>query len=146
MASGYSRPMHIRRAPALAVWLLATSLSAIAASDDTPDDAPPSEGVKNYDIGPRIVKQTKPRYPGRAFQKGLEGTVDVEFVIEATGEVRRARVISSMKPPRPDLEQATKELVEEALATVRKWRFEPALKDGQPVATVARAPVTFKRK
>jgi outer membrane biosynthesis protein TonB len=32
----------------------------------------------------------------------------------------------------------------EALKTTYEWSFEPAVRDGRPVATIAHAPVTFR--
>jgi protein TonB len=88
--------------------------------------------VYDYDTPVRILRQTKPRYPEDAFVKKVQGVVLIEFVIDSTGRVARARVIHSI----PLLDAA-------ALAAVRTWIFSPAIKRGRPVATVARAPVSF---
>ncbi len=89
--------------------------------------------VSDFDRPPRVLRQTKPRYPQEAFVKRVEGTVLVEFVIDAGGRVVTARVIQSI----PLLDAA-------ALEAVREWIFAPAFKHGQPVATAARAPVVFR--
>ena len=89
--------------------------------------------VLDYDQPPRPIKITKPQYPQEAFVKKIEGIVEVEILIDASGNVARARVVQSI----PALDQA-------ALQTVYQWRFSPAIKNGRPVATVARAPVTFR--
>src|SRR6185295_9574434 len=86
--------------------------------------------VLDYDQPPRPIKITKPQYPQEAFVKKIEGTVEVEILIDAGGNVARARVVQSI----PALDQA-------ALQTVYQWRFSPAVKNGHPVATIARAPV-----
>jgi protein TonB len=88
--------------------------------------------VYDYDTPVRILRQTKPRYPQDAFVKKVQGVVLIEFVIDSTGRVVRARVIHSI----PLLDAA-------ALEAVRDWIFSPAVKRGRPVATVARAPVSF---
>jgi TonB family protein len=59
--------------------------------------------------------------------------VEIEILIDADGNVTRARVIQSI----PALDQA-------ALQTVYRWRFTPAIKNGHPVATIARTPVMFR--
>jgi len=59
--------------------------------------------------------------------------VEVEFLIDVKGRVASTRIIRSV----PGLDEA-------AVECVRKWRFEPARKAGKVVATVARAPVTFR--
>lgn len=89
--------------------------------------------VLDYDRPPQPVKLTRPTYPQEAFVKKIEGVVEVEIVIDASGRVTRARVVKSI----PALDAA-------ALACVREWVFAPAVKGGRPVATVARAPVTFR--
>jgi len=89
--------------------------------------------VKDYDRPPRVIRQPKPRYPQDAFVNKVEGVVVVEILIDATGRVARVRVIQSI----PLLDAA-------ALEAVRQWAFQPAMKKGRPVATVALAPVGFR--
>jgi len=92
---------------------------------------PPSGG--DYDRPPRPIKIVKPKYPKEAFAKKIEGTVEVEILIDASGRVTRARIVKSV----PALDQA-------ALEAVYQWTFSPATKNGRPVATIARAPVMFR--
>jgi protein TonB len=89
--------------------------------------------VMDYDRPPRLLRQAKPVYPQDAFVRKVEGVVVVEILIDATGRVARVRVVQSV----PLLDAA-------ALAAVRQWVFEPAIKKGRPVSTVAIAPVTFR--
>jgi protein TonB len=89
--------------------------------------------VMDYDRPPRPIKMTQPIYPQEAFVKKIEGTVVVEIWIDIHGNVVRTRILQSI----PQLDAA-------AIATVKQWRFEPALKAGRPVMTAARAPVTFR--
>lgn len=89
--------------------------------------------VLDYDQGPRPIKLTRPAYPQDAFIKKIEGTVELEILIDSTGRVIQARVVHSI----PLLDAA-------ALATVKQWIFSPAIKGGRPVSTIARAPVTFR--
>jgi protein TonB len=89
--------------------------------------------VLDYDQPPRPVKITRPAYPQEAFIKKIEGVVELEILIDATGRVVHARVVKSI----PLLDHAAKE-------TVFQWQFSPAMKKGRPVATRANAPVTFR--
>jgi len=89
--------------------------------------------VMDYDAAPRPIKITKPQYPQEAFVKKIEGTVLVEIYIDSQGRVVRARVIQSV----PLLDAA-------ALQTVYQWVFQPAVKHGRPVPTIAHAPVAFR--
>jgi periplasmic protein TonB len=89
--------------------------------------------VMDYDQPPRVIKLVQPRYPQEAFVKKIEGTVVLEILIDINGHVPRARVVQSI----PALDAA-------AIDTVKQWIFNPAVKHGHPVATIARAPVTFR--
>jgi periplasmic protein TonB len=89
--------------------------------------------VMDYDSAPRPIKITRPQYPQEAFVKKIEGTVIVEILIDSQGRVVRARVIQSV----PLLDAA-------ALQTVYQWIFQPAVKHGRPVPTIAHAPVAFR--
>jgi protein TonB len=89
--------------------------------------------VLDYDRPPRALRQPKPEYPPEAFVKKVEGVVTVEILIDATGRVARVRVVRSI----PLLDAA-------AVAAVRQWAFEPALRKGRPVATLAVCPVSFR--
>ncbi len=87
----------------------------------------------DYDEPPHITKQTKPIYPKKPFADGVQGTVEIEFVIDETGVVVDLHVVKSI----PALDEA-------ALECVKQWRFVPARKAGRPVASIASAPVTFR--
>jgi len=89
--------------------------------------------VLDYDSPPRVIKTPRPQYPQEAFVKKVEGTVIVEILIDSTGRVVRARILQSV----PLLDAA-------ALQCVYQWVFQPAVKHGRPVATIAHAPVQFR--
>lgn len=89
--------------------------------------------VMDYDSPPRPIKITRPQYPQEAFANKVEGTVLVEILIDSQGRVVRARVLESV----PLLDAA-------ALQTVYGWVFQPAVKHGRPVATLAQAPLAFR--
>jgi protein TonB len=75
------------------------------------------------------LKRTKtvgPEFPESARRKGITGWVEVVFTVTPKGTVADAEVRSSS--PEEVFDDA-------ALRAVKQWRFEPATKDGQPVAT-----------
>jgi TonB family protein len=75
------------------------------------------------------LKRTKtvgPEFPESARRKGITGWVEVVFTVTAKGTVADAEVRSSS--PEEVFDDA-------AVKAVKQWRFEPATKDGQPVAT-----------
>jgi protein TonB len=69
---------------------------------------------------PRAVKKEKPRPPSKGWKKIL----GVEVLVTRTGEVAEARV---RDPVAPEVDAAYVE-------AVKRWRFQPATRDGSPVA------------
>lgn len=73
--------------------------------------------------GPAHICRTN--YPPRAFQRGEQGVTVLAFEVSAMGTVRDLIVMSSSGSLDLDL-AATK--------CVSKWQYEPALKNGVPIA------------
>ena len=82
---------------------------------------------------PRPVKKAAPVYTDAMHANPVYGDVTIEVDLDAKGKVTNARVAKSLSP---DADQA-------ALASVQKWIFEPAAKDGLPVATHTRINIRF---
>jgi TonB family protein len=82
---------------------------------------------------PKIKKRVSPEWPDRARRAGLNGTVILECDLAVDGRISSAKVV---KGPRM--------LGEAAEAAVRKWRYEPAVKGGQPIAVMLTVTVTFR--
>lgn len=80
-------------------------------------------GGADSDIVPLV--RVDPEYPPRAKQQGVEGWVDLEFTITPVGTIQDARVIGSS--PSFVFDRA-------ALKAVRRWRYNPKLVNGAPVA------------
>lgn len=87
------------------------------------------------DTPPRPLAQVPPIYPLSARQSGIEGQVDLEFVVTREGRVTEIRVIES----RPG-----NIFVGAARAAVERWRFEPAQRGGEPVAVRVQVPLQFR--
>ena len=66
-----------------------------------------------------------PEYPPRARQRGIEGYVDLTFTIGPTGSVQQASVLGAN--PVGVFEEA-------ALRAVKRWRYNPKVENGVPVA------------
>jgi protein TonB len=80
--------------------------------------------------------QVKPRYPESARRRGIEGTVLLKMRITAQGRVENVQVVRSAGYP---------DLDESAMEAVRRWRFEPARRNGAAVAEDAvLLPVVFQ--
>jgi protein TonB len=73
----------------------------------------------------QLVSGSGPTYPTLAKAEGIEGAVVVRYGVSLDGRVINARIDSA--EPEGVFEDA-------ALKAVRSWRYNPALKDGEPVA------------
>lgn len=87
-----------------------------AAQPATP--TPRSESASAEPAAPtlRAVSTPAPNYPPEALRSGTSGEVQVEFTVSADGSVSAARVVRA-NPARV--------FDREAVAAVRRWRFEP---------------------
>ena len=70
------------------------------------------------------VRQDAPEYPSKAHSLGQEGWVVVSFIIDKTGNVRNPIVVDS---------NGLKDFELAALAAVRKFSYQPATLNGEPV-------------
>ncbi|HWM29447.1 MAG TPA: energy transducer TonB [Woeseiaceae bacterium] len=68
-----------------------------------------------------------PEYPARALSRGIEGWVQVQFTITATGGVKDAVVVAS-EPPRL--------FDEAALRSIARWRYNPRVEGGVAVERI----------
>jgi protein TonB len=82
---------------------------------------------------PRPLDTPAIPYPPDARRDGVEGQVVLVLRLDAAGAVRAVRVISA---PAPDLARAAEE-------GARRFRFSPALDEGEPVETEIRFTYTF---
>lgn len=90
--------------------------------------------VTELERRPEPISQVPPAYPAELRKARIEGVVALAFVLNETGKVEDARVESSTRP----------EFDKPALEAIRKWRFRPGLRDGQPVRTYVRVPMRFR--
>lgn len=72
----------------------------------------------------KVLKRVAPDYPADAMRRKQEGSVEVGYTVTREGKVTDVHVDSATAPGVFD---------EEAMAAVRKWRFDPRREDGVPV-------------
>lgn len=101
----------------------ATSVDADAAGD-----AGASVDIRSKAMAP-------PKYPADAAANRITGKVVLLIDVAADGSVADARVEKS--EPAGVFDQVT-------LDAVKRWKFEPAMQDGKPVAGRVRVPVSFE--
>lgn len=83
---------------------------------------------------PRPVSAPPPDYPRASIRRGERGEVVVLVKVGANGRVTDVELVSSSQHRRLD---------RAAMSAARRWRFEPALRDGQPVPGEIRVPFAF---
>jgi len=83
---------------------------------------------------PIPVSQPAPRYPQEALRLNAGGTVRVRVTVATDGSVDRLEVAES---------SGNRHLDRAAMEAVRRWRFQPAVRDGQPVVADVVVPIVF---
>jgi TonB family protein len=83
----------------------------------------------------RLVRMTRPAYPERAKQLGIEGTVLMRAVIGKDGSLLNLSVLN---------QQVDAELSKAALDAVSQWRYQPTLLNGEPVEVITTVTVNFR--
>ena len=81
-----------------------------------------------------IAHYVSPEFPSAARERALSGWVDVQFLVLIDGSVSDLSVVGA--DPAGAFEQS-------ATDAVRKWKYRPILRDGQPINQRARVRVRF---
>lgn len=107
-------------------WCLLFLMAGAWAGAQGQQDA--DAGEKVYDLGPgitqpRVTRQVMPHYPDTHGVK-LEGSITIALVVSSGGLPERPHVVKGIE----------KDIDQSALDAVTEWRFDPAKKDGKPVA------------
>lgn len=90
--------------------------------------------ITNDVVPPKALYAPNPEYSKEARKAGIEGTCVLDIVVGPDGSAHNIRVSRSLG----------KGLDEEAIEAVKHWKFQPAMKDGQPVAVAAKIEVSFR--
>jgi len=95
--------------------------------------APRYTPIHLVDSEPSVASEVKVPYPEEARRAGVEGTVVLSITIDDRGTVVEARIVSG---PGHGLDEAARD-------AIRKFRFRPAVKNGEPVSTELKYSYTF---
>ena len=87
------------------------------------------------DSRPRLIESVRIKYPREMLDRGVEGEVLLDVIIDTDGRVEVAGVISSTNP----------EFAHCAAEGVSKFVYETPLKNGKPVRARFALPVPFRR-
>jgi len=103
-------------------------------SAQSPKDSEAPLRVGNEVSRPEIIGQIRPQYTPEAKEKGVSGVVITEATIDREGCVRNVRVLKGLPF---GLDQA-------AVDALRRWTFEPAKVNGEPVRVYYVLTVNFQ--
>jgi TonB family protein len=99
-----------------------------------PDLAATPERVDGRMEPAMLMKEIRPVIPALARQQNLSGIVDLEATVDAEGKVTTVRVLSGHSA-----------LVSAARDAVMKWRYRPAILNGEPIETKVNVQVVFDK-
>jgi protein TonB len=114
---------------------------ALAVVDDprpiapAPEPPPPEAAPESTLAHAVLVHRPDPVYPRASLRLREEGTALLRIHVDETGAVRDVELVRSSGAVRLD---------RAAAEGVRSWRFQPARRDGAPIATSVLHQITFK--
>jgi TonB family protein len=83
---------------------------------------------------PRALQTPDPEYSEEARKAKYQGTVVLWLIVDPSGRPQNVKVARSLGMG----------LDQKAIEAVRQWKFEPAMKDGRPVAVQINVEVNFR--
>lgn len=95
---------------------------------------PPVATAADGDREARVVKMPPPVYPRSAAENRLVGEVVLRVDIGADGRLAQVRVIKATQPG---------VFEETSIAAAEQWTYQAAIRNGRPVASALRIPITF---
>jgi TonB family protein len=90
----------------------------------------PGNGVS----APRAIYDPEPEYSDEARRIRYQGVVVLSVVVDPSGHPRNIHILRALGLG----------LDEKAIQAVQKWKFEPGMKDGRPVAVAVNVEVNFR--
>lgn len=128
--------LHLPQQPVVAVTPeLPREQPAPPAPPQPPAAAPaPPQPVAAGDLSSSMIHAPSPRYPIEARRKREQGTVLLAVLLGTDGNVAEIRVARSSGHSR--LDQA-------ALNAVRRWRWSPTIRNGEPVQVRGTVEIPF---
>ena len=144
------KPADAGAAATVAAPAPATSTPAAASAAVTADAAPaasapataapaPAPAGSAYVSASTLTRtrNAQPQYPAMAREHSVEGWVEVQFVVRKDGTLGDVSVVGA---------EPVGVFEESALDAVRRWRYQPVMRDGQAVEQRARIRLRFAVK
>ena len=122
----------------LSICLLAAALPVLPqeSGKQAPKERPKIYSLKEDPsiVPPKIKYKEEPKYTTEAHDAKVQGTVILTLEVTEEGLPDNIAVKSGLDPG----------LDQNAVAAVRNWKFDPALKDGKPVRVKATMEINFR--
>ena len=137
----FNAPDRVNHVVAFQLTVTVRSMSGEAVSDGRtlkvslfPATLPGPFRVGPAVTAPSLISKVEPEYTEEARAAKLQGTVLLYVQVSPGGQAINMRVLHALGMG----------LDEKALECVAKWRFQPGMKDGQPVTVEAQIEVNFR--
>jgi protein TonB len=91
--------------------------------------------ASEVDSKPKIIQQTRITYPSMAKKNNVEGRVVVNVLIGTNGKASKMEIVESEPEGVFD---------ENAMKSLKNWKFRPGIKGGELVPTWVKIPLSFK--
>ncbi|NUO18743.1 TonB family protein [bacterium] len=106
--------------------------------EESGDDIPSYEEFIPFEVPPQPLPDFSPQpaFPKLAQQAGVSGKVTAQVYVDKKGEVKKWRIVQA-KPEKLGFE-------EEVEKVLPKWKFTPAIQQGNPVGVWIAIPFNFK--
>lgn len=99
-----------------------------------PSAPPPQVAQARGNDTPVPISRPAPRYPQEALRRNAGGTVRIRVTVATDGGVDRLELAEG---------SGDRYLDRAAMEAVRRWRFQPAVRDGQAVVADVVVPIVF---
>lgn len=131
-----SRRVLTAAAPVVAILILqAAGADEGVAADEAMEFDEPAVVASETWVPPEVIEEVEPKYPPERYEEGLDVKVIVRVDIDDSGNVTRASVFNS----------GGHGFDEAALTAARRWKFKPALQNGEPAESFAMIYVVFEK-
>jgi len=117
--------MRIAKTALLGLLAMTAVAAALAAEDQT-------IRVGGNVQQANLLSQVKPVYPVQAKEDRVQGTVQLQVVIDKEGHVQDISVLAGPEP-----------LIPSAVDAVKQWTYRPTLLNGEPVKVVTTIDINF---
>jgi protein TonB len=94
--------------------------------------------MSEVDQRPRVIRSFPPQYPYLAKRDNITGRIVLKFVVDVDGLAKEPEVVSADPPEVMEIFQ------EAALKAVERYKFKPAVKNGNNVLCIVRLPIVFE--